>query len=118
MTLQETGTEKLHRIQDEVAEEWNFTSWATVPAKFVRKMWPQVCSKYASEYARECVKASLEKAAENAKVEVNLTDKDKKTRQVIKEWGPIVSDSARMQSDAKVTVNKSSITDESNIVLL
>lgn len=76
--------------------------------------WKIVCERY----ARECVKASLEKAAENAKVEVNLTDRDKKTRQVIKEWGPIVSDSARMQSDAKVTVNKSSITSDSNIVLL
>jgi hypothetical protein len=47
--IKETNTTILHRVKDEIAIEWHFTGWATVPSKFTHRMWPLVCEKYATE---------------------------------------------------------------------
>lgn len=75
------------------------------------ELWPEVCRRAQLECARE----TLKEAAEKAKVEVNLTIK--KNGKIIETLKPIISDSASMESGAKVTINKPSITN-ANIKLI
>jgi len=82
----------LKEIQDQVAKERAHISWEDLTAIGRSRCWPEVNQRY----ARECVKASLEEASENA---------------------VIFMPSHRHLHGTK-NVDKSSITNESNIVLL
>lgn len=82
--------ELLNKIKNGVAKEQGFSGWDTIYTMATTdRLWPEVCDRYSKAYAKECIKASLEKAAWNAGIHSTIT--------------PIA---------------KSSITSESNIVLL
>lgn len=52
----------LEQIKDEVAKEFISTfTWDDLNYENEMRLWPEVCKRYATE----CIKASLEKAAQN-----------------------------------------------------
>ncbi|MVW92435.1 hypothetical protein FCL53_10710 [Elizabethkingia meningoseptica] len=79
----------LEQIKDEVAKEFGYSDFHN--STFYRKTDVKICDEIAKRYAREVAQASLQKAAENAVIE----PKGMMTR-----------------------VDKESITNECNIVML
>lgn len=86
-------TDALERIQNEVARENGYSRWHNPELNY---LWPEVCRRY----ALECCKATLAKASENADVMVHPKDELKPSE---------------MQ---RYVVDKSTVTDKENIVIL
>lgn len=86
----------LEDIQNEVAEKHGYGSWDRIYlVAHTNALWPEVCKRYATE----CVKASLEKASENASVNSSYV-------------------AGQCMDSDDYTVDKTSITSEQNIILL
>lgn len=87
---------KLEEIKNQVAREKLFASWDLISDVYVVEYWPIVCERY----ARECCKATLEKAAKNAKYKAipDPTQDDPETY--------------------NIEIDKSSITNPDNICIL
>lgn len=90
---------KLEEIKNQVAYENNWRDWDDAPDIRQLQMWPEVNRRH----ARECCKATLEKAAENAQV---CIDGDSK------------GTSYGLPSNEFIEVDKSSITNPDNICIL
>lgn len=67
---------KLEQICDDVAKEKGYSRWHNPELNY---LWPEVCRRY----AKECCKATLSKAGENAYVMVHPRDGDQRRNSVL-----------------------------------
>lgn len=95
----------LEQIKDEVAKEFGYSDFHN--STFYRKTDVKICDEIAKRYAREVAQASLEKAAEKAKLKLIFTSEQFAT-----------NDKWQLPDGELIVLDKESITNESNIVML
>lgn len=102
---------RLEEIKEEYAKTMGFESWGDLIVYFEikhKKLVDNIRDNVTAIYAKECVKASLERASENARVMTKNTDTGNELE--VLSW----TDSRNV----KFSVSKQSILNEDNIVIL
>lgn len=63
--------ELFEKIKNDVARDEGHDKWEF----WFDELWHEVCDRYSKAYAKECIKASLEKAERNIKIDPYEKDK-------------------------------------------
>ncbi|MCT4034880.1 hypothetical protein HZQ14_15765 [Elizabethkingia anophelis] len=95
----------LEQIKNEIAIEFGYSDFHN--STFCRKTDVKICDEISKRYAREVAQASLEKAAKNANIKYH--DGHNKLYKAVKH--------VQIGAD-NIQIDKESITNESNIILI
>lgn len=107
--LKKSTMDRLSEIQNEYARKIGFSDWGDLlKYQLNQKLIHRDYNEVSKTYAKECVKASLEKASENARVMTKNIDTENELE--VLSW----TDSRNI----KFSVSKQSILNEDNIVLV